>query len=805
MSDEQKKASFLDEFSEKKPESFGEEVFVANKKEYKSLIIGISIGLSLLFLLLYVFVFRGVEIPDMSEWNVGQVGTWAEKNKITLIARKEYDIEVKSDYVLEQSVQAGKRLRRGKELEVVFSNGPDPEEKINVIDFSVATYEEIQRWIEENQLTGVTVKREFSNTVEVDMVIEYKFVDGSEEVFLRKNRLRIVMSKGPEEVSETIKVKDFYRLTQNEVNKWAQENSILVSFNEEESEYIEPGLVIRQSVKGGESMPRKDTLEVFISLGIASETPNFVGMSSSEASSLASLKKLQIFMREVESTREEGMVVSQDIPAGTSVFGDEIITLSISKGNAKVPNFVGLDRQSAEVLATSMDIAVLFKDVETTEKKKDNILSQSIQAGKMVSDKDTVILEVVKNSGVEVIDMTEMSKFEAELWATQNEIALTFIEQYSDQYSYDTLFGQSVTEGIIPEGEQMYVYQSLGRVTLDNYIGKSRLEVLEWQKDVNAKGGNVLLTYDYIVDTNKTRGTILNQSIKEDYIPLDAVIHIEVSGSDNGVVVPRMATWTKEQIIAWCEKNDVDYRFEEYYDNDDSVGEVISQNYEKKQIPQGEQLVIRISLGPLGIPSFVGKGRLELMDWVNDVNNKGGRVTVDTDTVRNTTEPKGTIIYQSEQETYIDLNEEIEIKVSGFNGGTYIRDLTGMTADQAIDWCTENRIAFNVNEVYHNTVEEKNVISQTYSDDYLPIGKTLTIDVSKGKVPVKDFTDQPVSKLLEWQKEVNRRGGKIQLDFDREYSKEDMILTQSPSQGTVNVGSTIKVILEYNGEPEYAL
>ncbi len=36
----------------------------------------------------------------------------------------------------------------------------------------------------------------------------------------------------------------------NEVNKWAEENDILVSFSEEESEYVEAGLVIRQSVKG---------------------------------------------------------------------------------------------------------------------------------------------------------------------------------------------------------------------------------------------------------------------------------------------------------------------------------------------------------------------------------------------------------------------------------------------------------------------------------------------------------------------------------------------------------------------------
>ncbi len=213
-------------------------------------------------------------------------------------------------------------------------------------------------------------------------------------------------------------------------------------------------------------MPRKDTLEVVISLGESVELPDFVGLTSSEASSLAGLKNIQIFVREVDSTRDSGLVVSQDLEPGTSILSDEIVTIKVSKGNARVPSFVNLDKQSAEVLAQSMDITVIFKEVETVDKTNETILSQSIKKGTMVDENDTIILEVAKNSGVQVIDMTEMSKFEAELWATQNEISLTFIERYSDQYPFDTLFGQSVVEGIIPAGEQMYVYQSLGKSLL---------------------------------------------------------------------------------------------------------------------------------------------------------------------------------------------------------------------------------------------------------------------------------------------------------------------------------------------------
>lgn len=436
------------------------------------MLIGGSIFGIILIVLLYFLVFRGVEVPDMSDWNVGQVSEWTEKNKITLIAKQAFNLEIESDYVVEQSVAAGERIRKGKELEVIFSKGPDPEEKIQMIDLDNATYSEIQQWIEENHLSGVTIKRENSETVEVDYVIEYKIIDGSEEDFLRKNRVRITISRGPEEVSDVITIKDFYRSTKNEVNKWAQENDILVSFAEEESEYVEAGLVIRQSVKGGEEMPRKDTLEVVISLGESVELPNFVGLSSSEASSLAGLKNIQIFVREVDSTKDAGIVVSQDLEPGISILSAEIVTLKVSKGNASVPSFVNLDKQSAEVLAQSMDISVIFKEVETVDKVNDTVLSQSIKKGAMIDDQDTVILEVAKNSGVQVIDMTEMSKFEAELWAMQNDISLNFVERYSDQYPFDTLFGQSVVEGIIPAGEQMYVYQSLGKITIDNFKEK---------------------------------------------------------------------------------------------------------------------------------------------------------------------------------------------------------------------------------------------------------------------------------------------------------------------------------------------
>ncbi len=801
MSKEPEKKSFLDEFSSPKPESFGEEVFIANKKNYKPMLIGGIIIAGIVFLLLYFLVFRGVEVPDMSEWNVGQVSEWTEKNDIALIAKQEFSLDIEKDYVLEQSVPAGERIQKGKELEVIFSKGPDPEEKIQMIDLKEATYPEIQQWIEENHLTGVTITREDSDKIEADFVIEYKIIDGSEDEFLRKNRVRITVSRGPEEVSDVIKIKDFYRSTKNEVDKWTTENKITVDFIEEESEYVEAGLVIRQSVKGGEEMPRKEVLEVVISLGEAVELPNFVGLSSSEASSLAGLKKIQIFVREVDSTRDAGMVISQDLEAGTSLLSDAIVTLKVSKGNASVPSFINLDRQSAEVLAQSMEITVIFKEVETIEKTKDTVLSQSIKKGTMVDQKDTVILEVAKNSGVQVIDMTEMTKVKAELWAMENKVTLNFIERYSDQYPYDTLFGQSVVEGIIPADEQMYVYHSLGKITINSYEGRSRLELLEWQKTINSKGGNVIITYEHIVDTSKTRGTILDQSIKEDYISLDAIVHVEVSGTDDGVIVPKMTSWDKTEIIAWCEANDVSYRFEEYYDEDEDVGEIISQNYREKQIPKDEQLVIRVSLGPLGIKSFVGESRLDLLSWVNEVNAKGADISVKFETVNNTTEPKGTIIYQSIREEYIDLDERINVKISGFDGGTFIKDLTGIDVDDAIAWCAENKISFDIDKIYHNSAEDT-VVDQTYRNDYLPIGRTLSIEVSQGKVPVKDFEGDPVSKILQWQKEVNREGAKIKLDLPSGYGNNDIIDHQSPSGGEVNVGETIEVVLKALPEPE---
>jgi beta-lactam-binding protein with PASTA domain len=730
----------------------------------------------------------------MSDWNVGQVSEWTEKNDIALIAKQEFSLDVEKDYVMEQSLPAGERIRKGKELEVIFSKGPDPEEEIQMIDLESASYPEIQQWIEENQLTGVTITRENSDKIEEDFVIEYKIIDGSEDEFLRKNRVRITVSRGPEEVSDLITIKDFYRSTKNEVNKWAEENNIVVAFVEEESEYVEAGLVIRQSVKGGEEMPRKDVLEVVISLGESVELPNFVGLSSSEASSLAGLKNIQIFVREVDSTRDAGMVISQDLEAGASILSDTIVTLKVSKGNASVPSFVNLDRQSAEVLAQSMEITVIFKEVETIEKTKDTVLSQSIKKGTMVDQKDTVILEVAKNSGVQVIDMTDMSKFEAELWAMENDISLNFIERYNDQYPYDTLFGQSIVEGIIPADAQMYVYQSLGKITIDNFEERSRLELLEWQKNVNAKGGQVIITYDYVVDTNKTRGTILDQSIKEDYIPLDAIVYVEVSGTDDGVIVPKMTSWDKTEIIAWCEANDVSYRFEEYYDEDEDLGEIISQNYREKQIPKDEQLVIRVSLGPLSIRSFVGQSRLDLLEWVNEVNAKGADISVDFDTIHNTTEPKGTILYQSIREDYIDLDEEIDVKISGFDGGTFIRDLTGIDLDDAIAWCAENKISFDIDKVYDNS-DEDIVVDHDYINDYLPIGRTLTLEVSQGLVPVKNFEGDTVSDILQWQKEVNREGANIKLDLPSGYSNDDIIDSQNPNSGEADVGDTIKVEL----------
>jgi len=111
----------------------------------------------------------------------------------------EYSDTVKKGKVISQSPEAGKRVGPDTVVTIVISDGPKPEENVEIENF-IGSYEEaLTDWAYENDLNAVKSKEEYSNTYPAGTIISQSPSSGKVK---KGTRIKYVLSKGPEPVQE---------------------------------------------------------------------------------------------------------------------------------------------------------------------------------------------------------------------------------------------------------------------------------------------------------------------------------------------------------------------------------------------------------------------------------------------------------------------------------------------------------------------------------------------------------------------------------------------------------------------------
>jgi len=149
--------------------------------------------------------------------------------------------------------------------------------------------------------------------------------------------------------NENLTVPSLTNVTEQEATDALTGMGLLVSVdNTRYSDTFESGRVINTNPGAGSTVKPGDTITIFISQGreVGSVTvPEVEGHYSSEASDLLTKLGLYVYLTDmVSDTVEKGMVISQDVPAGTNVSTGSAITLTVSAGRA--------DPEDIEVLNT---------------------------------------------------------------------------------------------------------------------------------------------------------------------------------------------------------------------------------------------------------------------------------------------------------------------------------------------------------------------------------------------------------------------------------------------------------------------
>lgn len=316
------------------------------QKRKKKIIISIVGAVIAVIVLLFVYHrATTVAAPNFKGKPLSEAREWATDNKIRLEVEQAYDFDADVNHIIRQKAQAGKRVKKKNKFLVVASLGPDPEEPIKLPDFSTMNQEEAEKWVKKNKAENVTIKAEYDDEIEKSKFIKQEFSDKemTAEKYKRKDQLIVSYSKGKEVFEKNINVPSFIKKAKSEVETWAKKNEINMTYDETDSDTIEQGLVISQSVAENSKIAKREAMTVVISKGKAFVVPNFAEFNKNSA---AEYQNLTVNVKEQFSdTVAFGLLISQSVEPGKKIYEAEKatpITVIYSSGRPYLKSYIGL-------------------------------------------------------------------------------------------------------------------------------------------------------------------------------------------------------------------------------------------------------------------------------------------------------------------------------------------------------------------------------------------------------------------------------------------------------------------------------
>ncbi|MGC6769990.1 PASTA domain-containing protein [Enterococcus sp. LJL51] len=254
-----------------------------------------------------------VKVPDFTGKELAEVRTWSTENDVKLKVEQIYDFEAETNTIISQSKKTGK-IKKGTELTVDASLGPDPEEGLPLPDFGTMNRTEVSDWILQNKADNLSVIEEYSASKASGEFIKLEMVskDVTAETYKRKDKAKVYYSKGPEVYEKTIEVPDFTGKTKEEVEEWTKKNELTIEVSENDSDTVDAGKVISQKEAKGTKLAKKDKFPVVISAGKAYVVPDYSQVSMKSAEGNADIQVVQLY----NDTVPYGGFVSQSIAAG---------------------------------------------------------------------------------------------------------------------------------------------------------------------------------------------------------------------------------------------------------------------------------------------------------------------------------------------------------------------------------------------------------------------------------------------------------------------------------------------------------
>ena len=306
------------------------------KKHKRNLATGIIVGIIAVAVLvfgLYSFISSssGTQpVPNLANMSQEdavaaiQDTDWFEVGEI----KQEYSDSVESGDVIDQDPAAGKMFAKGTAITLYVSKGEEPAADEEVPDLSGMTASEAEAELAKHNLVPKAGDGVHSSDVEVGKVAQQDPPAGT--TVKAGDTVTYQLSLGAEEVD----VPDVVGWGESDATAKLQDAGFDVSVVYDDSDTVDEGLVIRQSVTG--TADKGSSITITVSTGSAkTDVPSVVGWSQDDATAELRNSGFAVSVSEQSSSSAAaGVVISQSPSGGSSAASGTTITITVSTGPA---------------------------------------------------------------------------------------------------------------------------------------------------------------------------------------------------------------------------------------------------------------------------------------------------------------------------------------------------------------------------------------------------------------------------------------------------------------------------------------
>lgn len=240
-----------------------------NRKRWRFIIIGlfIAVAVPLIAALLFSDTFQPKKspVPDVTGLSVDDATKMIEEAGFLVGDTVErHDSDIEEGKIIETSPKSGTLRMKNADIDLIISKG---EALTEMPDYTGRKYEQLKKSIDKENFKSVRIEEEYDDTVVAGVIITQDPMPGK-EVTIKDTDLVLTVSKG----QDSITVADLTGYNNAALENYAQSSGLKIHVgNEEHSDNVQKGNVIRQSPQSGSSLAKGSTISVTLSKGPAAK------------------------------------------------------------------------------------------------------------------------------------------------------------------------------------------------------------------------------------------------------------------------------------------------------------------------------------------------------------------------------------------------------------------------------------------------------------------------------------------------------------------------------------------------------